>query len=110
MAASADDIKGWVTRKRVEEKEVVTHVLIVCDTFDYEDYPVYVTLGQDVRKIAATNNGPNMTKLMEVYDLTESTKPLAVQLAEYRSHNYSTFTQEQLEAWAKTRRKTKAKV
>ena len=68
MAASKEDIVGWV--KEGAKKKGATHVLIVCDTFDYEDYPVYVMAGQDVRKVASENNGPNMTRLMEVYSLT----------------------------------------
>lgn len=69
MAATLEDIKRWV--KEGKRKKDCTHVLIVCDTFDYEDYPVYVMKGQDVRKVAQENNGANMTRLMEVYSLTE---------------------------------------
>ena len=69
MAATALDIKKWV--KEGARKKGVTHVLIVCDTFDYEDYPVYVTEDQDVRQVANQNSGPNMTRLMEVYSLTK---------------------------------------
>lgn len=69
MAASKADIVRWV-REGAKKKDA-THVLIVCDTFDYEDYPVYVVKGQDVRKVAQENNGPNMTRLMEVYSLTD---------------------------------------
>lgn len=68
MAASLEDIKRWV--KEGARKKSNTHVLIVCDCFDYDDYPVYVTKDQDVRKVAQEHNGPNMTKLMEVYSLT----------------------------------------
>lgn len=68
MAASKEDIVGWV--KEGAKKKGVTHVLIVCDTFDYEDYPVYVKKGEDVHAVARANNGPNMTRLMEVYSLT----------------------------------------
>lgn len=67
MAASKEDIVGWV--KAGAKKKGCTHVLIVCDTFDYDDYPVYIMEGQDVRKEASANNGPNMTRLMEVYSL-----------------------------------------
>ena len=69
MAATKADIVRWV--KEGSKKKNVTHVLIVCDTFDYEDYAVYVEKGQDVREVADKNNGPNMTRLMEVYSLTD---------------------------------------
>lgn len=68
MAATKDDIVRWVTESARNKK--ATHVLIVCDCWDYEDYPVVVLKGQDVHAIANQNNGPNMTKLMEVYSLT----------------------------------------
>ena len=42
---------------------------MVCDTFDHEDYPVYVKPGEDVRAIYAQYNGPNMQRVMEVYNL-----------------------------------------
>ena len=68
MAATREDIVRWV--QEGAKTPDATHVLIVCDCYDYEDYPVVVVRGQDVRVVAAANNGPNMTKLMEVYSLT----------------------------------------
>ena len=39
MAATRKDIKTWF----VEGKEKgATHMIIVCDSFSYEDYPVFV--------------------------------------------------------------------
>ncbi len=68
MAASKQDIIRWV---KEGVRAGATHVLIVCDTFDYGDYSVNVMPGQDVHKMAKDNNGPNMTRLMEVYSLTD---------------------------------------
>lgn len=83
---AASRIIEWV--KAGTKRKSYTHVLIVCDTFDYEDYPVYVTDAQDVREIAAAHNGPNMTKLMEVYSLTAK-HTLAEQFAQLgRVFNY----------------------
>ena len=83
-----------------DKKAVYTHLVVVCDTFDHEDYPVYVKLGQDVRKVVAEYNGPNMQKVMEVYDLTESEKTLAEQQREHRSFNYGKLEGPKFEAWA----------
>jgi len=58
------------------------YLIVVCDTFDHEDYPVYVRPNDDVRERFAQFNGPNMQKVMEVYDLTGDK---AVQLAETRA-------------------------
>jgi len=82
MAATRQDIERWI---RVGQEKGATHVIIVCDTFDYEDYPVYVMPGEDARKIANKNNGPNMTKLMEVYNLAMD---VDAQLKQYRAMNF----------------------
>ena len=39
MAASRGDLKRWF-EEGVEEG--ASHMIVVCDTFDYEDYPVFV--------------------------------------------------------------------
>lgn len=56
-----------------------THMLVCCDTFNYEDYPVYVALNQNVREMVKERQNPNkMSKVMEVYsyelDLEEQLK------------------------------------
>lgn len=82
MATTRDDIRGWLHRGK---EKGATHMLVVCDAFDYGDYPVFVMPGQDAKKVADENNGPNMTKLMEVYKLSEDWER---QLNALRSFNY----------------------
>lgn len=82
MATTRDDITAWLHRGK---DKGATHMLVVCDTFDWSDYPVFVMPGQDARKIADENNGRNMTKLMEVYKLSMDWH---TQLSELRSFNY----------------------
>lgn len=82
MTTSKDHIRRWF---ECGKKQNATHMLVVFDTFDYEDYPVYVLPGQDVHKIAKENSGPNMTKLMEVYSYKLD---LEDQLNEHRSFHY----------------------
>jgi hypothetical protein len=79
-----NEIREWLNEGL---KFKATHVLIVCDTYDYENYPVYVLPGQDVRKVAEAHNDPSMTRLMEVYSLT-GVHPIEVQLRQARSFNY----------------------
>ena len=46
-----------------------SHVIIVCDTFDYEDYPVYVENGEDINQLVEKYNDYNkMSKIMEIYN------------------------------------------
>ncbi len=79
-----DDIKEWFKRG-VKDKSHPTHLLVVCDTFEHDDYPVYVKPDEDVHEKAGKYNGTNMQVLMEVYHLGMD---METQLAEHRSFNY----------------------
>jgi len=69
MAATLQDLKEWFDEG---VKAKATHMIVVCDTFDYEDYPVYVKPGQDARAAtAAENDGEHMKRVMEVYNLSK---------------------------------------
>ena len=77
-----DRLKEWLNEPRIENP---THMLVVCDTFDYEDYPVYVSKDQDVNEVYAKYHGRNMQKVMEVYDYS---KDLEAQLNGDRVFNF----------------------
>ena len=62
-----------------------THLIIVCDDFNYDDYPVEVLPNEDVCKKAQEYDGKNMQRLMEVYALHLD---LESQLKERRSFHY----------------------
>ena len=66
MAANKKDISDWFD---LGVKEGATHMIVVCDTFDWEDYPVYVESGQSARKVSEEYNGIDMQKIMECYNL-----------------------------------------
>ena len=59
-----------------------THMLVVCDTFNHEDYPVHATSADDALRQFSRHDGPNMQRVMEVYDLNADK---AEQLAEHRT-------------------------
>lgn len=63
MATTKEDIRGW--RKRGEELGA-THLIVVCDTFDWDDYPVFVMKNECPRKKIKEYNGVNMQKIMEI--------------------------------------------
>ena len=46
-----------------------THVVVVCDTFSYEDYPVEVFPGQSVESVRAKYSGKDMQRVMEVIEI-----------------------------------------
>lgn len=69
---------------RCKENPEHTHMLIVCDTFDWDDYPVEISKGRDIHE-AVKYYSQNMQKVMEVYNMD---LPMEPQLAQYRAFNY----------------------
>ena len=63
MSTSVNDIREWL--KGTKPKH--THMLIVCDTFDYEDYPVFT---KNIQKAMKKYHHKDMQKVMEVYNLS----------------------------------------
>jgi hypothetical protein len=82
MAARMNDIEGWFQRG---VNEGATHMIVVCDTFDHEDYPVFVKPGEDVREREKSYEGREMQRVMEVYNLGMN---MADQLSQHRAFNY----------------------
>jgi hypothetical protein len=82
MAASKEDISGWFDEG---VKKKCTHMIVVCDTYDWDDYPVFVTVNENVKTIYEQYNGKNMQKVMEVYDLKKDKK---LQLGSGRVFNF----------------------
>lgn len=82
MGTSKEDIKEWIQRGI---DQGATHMIVVCDTFDWDDYPVYVMPEEDARKKYAGYNGANMQKVMEVYNLK---KDIDIQLNQHRTFEF----------------------
>lgn len=77
MAASKWMIESWLKREKAAESD---YMLVVCDTFDHEDYPVYVSK-KDIDKTIQQYSG-NMQTIMEIYNLSLD---IDAQLAEKRA-------------------------
>jgi hypothetical protein len=82
MATTKQDIREWLEQGKGSG---VTHVIVVCDTYDWTDYPVFVMEGEDVRTRMREYDGANMQKVMEVYNLSMD---METQLDEHRALNY----------------------
>lgn len=82
MGTTQNDIRSWIERGKAQG---AMHVIVVCDTFSYEDYPVFVMPGTDARKKSEEYNDRNMRRLMEVYDLSLD---IDEQIAERRAFHY----------------------
>ena len=82
MATTREEIRQWLEDGKTKGS---THLIVVCDTFDHEDYPVYVSPSEDVsKKIAGYSNPKEMQKVMEVYSYK---LPLESQLSEHRAYH-----------------------
>lgn len=83
MATTQEDIRKWLEEGKNDKD--ITHMIVVCDTFDYEDYPVYVTKSENPREKFQEYDEKNMQKVMEVYSYNKS---LESQLNEHRAFNF----------------------
>jgi len=68
MTATKNDISRWFDEGVAQG---MAHMIVVCDTFDWEDYPVYTSI-EDFSKTYKKYDGKDMQKIMEVYDLSMS--------------------------------------
>jgi hypothetical protein len=66
-AATRQEISEWFDLGRNANTRP-KYMLVICDTYDHDDYPSYFTTRESaLDKIA---NPGNMQRVMEVYDLT----------------------------------------
>jgi len=77
------DIERWL---KAGKSSRATHMIVVCDTFSYEDYPVYVMPGENVKEKESEYNEKNMQRVMKIYSFS---KDLKKQLKKNRNFDYS---------------------
>jgi len=65
MTATMDEIKNW-TREGLEG---VRYCIVMHDTFDHDNYPVYAKDEAEFWELWDKYQGRNMQKVEEVYDL-----------------------------------------
>ena len=83
MAATQNDLIMWF---RLGVAQGKARMIVWCDTYDYEDYAVYSDLtGNDLKVWTRMEDGKNMKRLMEVYDLTGD---MDAQMSVNRAFNY----------------------
>lgn len=81
MTASTSDISRWFD-DGIEQQ--ATHMIVVCDTWDHEDYPVYVNKPDGVHEIEDKYKG-DMQQIMEVYKMSIDKN---TQMNQHRAFNY----------------------
>lgn len=81
MSTKKVDIARWIEEGL---EKGATHLIVVVDTFDYEDFPVYVMPGQNAQQVVNQESGKSMQRIMEVYNLSMD---LNQQLNQRRAYN-----------------------
>lgn len=66
------------------ERLGATHMMVVCDTFDHEDYPIYVMPHQNIHDLV-DEFSRNMQRVEEIYSFALD---LEQQLNEFRAFHY----------------------
>ena len=68
MAATREDVNRWIDYAK---KEGYPFIISVCDTYDYDDYPIYCKNSEEVFKQWNNHNGQNMQKVNEIIRIDE---------------------------------------
>jgi len=68
MAARKEDVDRWI--KTAKEKKC-EFIISVCDTFDWEDYPVYCKDKNDLIMSYDSHDGINMQKINEIIQIVD---------------------------------------
>ena len=63
MAATREDVDGWI---KYAKKNGYKFIVSVCDTYDWDDYPVYCKDEERLTDEYNHHNGSNMQKINEV--------------------------------------------
>ena len=79
MTATREDVQRWLEEGK---EKGATHLIVACDTFDYENYPVFVMPGESCEKRGEEAKASRMQSVDEVYDLAED---VTRQLSELRA-------------------------
>lgn len=71
MTANKEDIQRWINTAIQNQH---THIISVCDTFSYDDYPVFCTGETELaEKKKKYENGANMQRINEVIIVADHT-------------------------------------
>ena len=68
MAASGQDVEFWIKRAK---KDKMRFIVSVCDTFDWDDYPVFCKDEKEMEEKKKEYNGKNMQRVNEVINVDE---------------------------------------
>ena len=79
------DLRAWFEQGK---RDGADYMIVVCDQFDWEDYPAFVMPEQDIHDRISYYRISPMQQIMEVYDLRQDRDE---QLNEVRSFRHPAF-------------------
>jgi len=82
MTATREDIISWLERAKELNS---THLIIAVDTYDFDNYPVYVTSNENVEEEYDKIIKSSMQRVDEVYNMSLNIED---QLKERRAMNF----------------------
>lgn len=68
MAASREDVDRWIETAIAGKCEFI---ISVCDTFDWDDYPVYCKDEAELRERYPNYSGQNMQRVNEIIQIID---------------------------------------
>lgn len=68
MTATRSDVDRWI---KDAKKKKARFIISVCDTWDYDDFPVYVMPNENLEEKKKSYNGVNMHTINEVIRINE---------------------------------------
>ena len=63
MPATRQDVDRWIEKAKENKDE---YIISVCDTWDYDDYPVYCKDLESLKVSYSRYNGENMQRINEI--------------------------------------------
>jgi len=83
MVATKKEIERWL--QELYDNDHYSHMMVVCDTFDWDDYPVYVKDCENIKVKESEYRGKSMQQVMEVYSKNHTKEE---QMDERRAFHY----------------------
>lgn len=71
MKNTGELIDIWLAEAK---KQKASHLIMACDTFNYENYPIFAHGKKDCQEKVRKHNGQNMQRVDAVYNMRRSIK------------------------------------
>ena len=77
-----NDIREWIGM--VKDTNEYSHMMVLCDTFNYEDFPSYISKHDNAHEVVNLYGNKEFIRVMEVYNLNMD---IESQIRESRAYN-----------------------